>query len=178
MRWFSAETTSGKTYYYEENGNESCWVLPNVSQTIQASIQSMHHKVIIASVRLTAIMFVDLQDVSGSSSTAASAPNFPEVSRIQSLPDHLKTVEDEPEVEDLCEESVAIRAPRKHSNVRPLTALPTPSRARWKKNWSWLFCQQFHVFKTYLIILGLKSPAFIFRFPLRTSKSARLISLS
>lgn len=35
VRWFSAETTAGKTYYYEENGNESCWVLPNVSQTIQ-----------------------------------------------------------------------------------------------------------------------------------------------
>jgi hypothetical protein len=35
VRWFSAETESGKIYYYEENGNESCWILPNVSQTIQ-----------------------------------------------------------------------------------------------------------------------------------------------
>lgn len=35
VRWYSAETDAGKVYYYEENGNESCWVLPNVSQTIQ-----------------------------------------------------------------------------------------------------------------------------------------------
>ena len=35
VRWYSAETEAGKVYYYEENGNESCWVLPNVSQTIQ-----------------------------------------------------------------------------------------------------------------------------------------------
>ena len=37
VRWFSAETDAGKVYYYEENGNESCWVLPNVSQSIQVT---------------------------------------------------------------------------------------------------------------------------------------------
>ena len=35
VRWFSAEDGTGKKYYYEENGNESCWALPNVSQSIQ-----------------------------------------------------------------------------------------------------------------------------------------------
>eukprot|EP00093_Oithona_nana_P002610 02610.XXX_87567_84192_1 [CDS] Oithona nana genome sequencing. len=35
VRWFSAEDSNGKKYYYEENGNESCWALPNVSQSIQ-----------------------------------------------------------------------------------------------------------------------------------------------
>ena len=35
VRWFSAIDADGKTYYYEENGNESCWVLPNVSASIQ-----------------------------------------------------------------------------------------------------------------------------------------------
>ena len=35
VRWFSAEDGNGKKYYYEENGNESCWTLPNVSQSIQ-----------------------------------------------------------------------------------------------------------------------------------------------
>ena len=35
VRWFSAEDGNGKKYYYEENGNESCWALPNVSQSIQ-----------------------------------------------------------------------------------------------------------------------------------------------
>ena len=35
VRWFSAEDSTGKVYFYEENGNESCWALPNVSQSIQ-----------------------------------------------------------------------------------------------------------------------------------------------
>ena len=36
VRWFSAtDKQNGKTYFYEENGNESCWTLPNVSQSIQ-----------------------------------------------------------------------------------------------------------------------------------------------
>ena len=35
VRWYSAEDEKGKTYFYEENGNESCWRLPNVSQSIQ-----------------------------------------------------------------------------------------------------------------------------------------------
>jgi len=38
VRWYSAETDAGKIYYYEENGNESCWDLPNVSQSIQVGI--------------------------------------------------------------------------------------------------------------------------------------------
>ena len=37
VRWYSAKDDAGKTYFYEENGNESCWSLPNVSQTIQDS---------------------------------------------------------------------------------------------------------------------------------------------
>jgi len=36
VRWFSAiDQQNGKMYFYEENGNESCWALPNVSQSIQ-----------------------------------------------------------------------------------------------------------------------------------------------
>ena len=36
VRWFAAEDEdSGKVYFYEENGNESCWSLPNVGQSIQ-----------------------------------------------------------------------------------------------------------------------------------------------
>ncbi len=35
VRWYSAEDSNGKLYFYEENGNESCWALPNVSQSIQ-----------------------------------------------------------------------------------------------------------------------------------------------
>ncbi len=35
VRWYSAVDSAGKTYYYEENGNESCWSLPNVSASIQ-----------------------------------------------------------------------------------------------------------------------------------------------
>ena len=36
VRWFSAtDKQNRKTYFYEENGNESCWTLPNVSQSIQ-----------------------------------------------------------------------------------------------------------------------------------------------
>ena len=38
VRWFSAKDDAGKVYFYEENGNESCWSLPNVSQTIQDSV--------------------------------------------------------------------------------------------------------------------------------------------
>ena len=40
VRWYSAEDEKGKTYFYEENGNESCWRLPNVSQSIQDTAQS------------------------------------------------------------------------------------------------------------------------------------------
>lgn len=36
VRWFSAaDEATGKVYFYEENGNESCWTLPNVSRTFQ-----------------------------------------------------------------------------------------------------------------------------------------------
>ncbi len=35
VAWYSAQDRNGRTYYYEENGNESCWQLPSVSQTIQ-----------------------------------------------------------------------------------------------------------------------------------------------
>merc|ERR550539_820708 len=36
VRWFSAvDQQNGKMYFYEENGNESCWTLPNVAQSIQ-----------------------------------------------------------------------------------------------------------------------------------------------
>ena len=40
VRWYSAEDEKGKTYFYEENGNESCWRLPNVSQSIQDTAAS------------------------------------------------------------------------------------------------------------------------------------------
>jgi len=35
VAWYSAQDSTGRIYYYEENGNESCWELPNVSQTFQ-----------------------------------------------------------------------------------------------------------------------------------------------
>ncbi len=35
VRWFSAQDSSGKVYFYEENGNESCWRLPSVGQSIK-----------------------------------------------------------------------------------------------------------------------------------------------
>ena len=35
VAWYTAKDKYGRTYYYEENGNESCWTLPSVSQTIQ-----------------------------------------------------------------------------------------------------------------------------------------------
>ena len=35
VSWYTARDKYGRIYYYEENGNESCWVLPSVSQTIQ-----------------------------------------------------------------------------------------------------------------------------------------------
>ncbi len=35
VRWFSAKDDQGKVYFYEENGNESCWRLPSVGQSIQ-----------------------------------------------------------------------------------------------------------------------------------------------
>ena len=35
VAWYTAKDKFGRTYYYEENGNESCWTLPSVSQTIQ-----------------------------------------------------------------------------------------------------------------------------------------------
>eukprot|EP00094_Tigriopus_californicus_P012417 TCALIF_12003-PA protein Name:"Similar to ARHGAP27 Rho GTPase-activating protein 27 (Homo sapiens)" AED:0.35 eAED:0.36 QI:0/0/0/0.33/1/1/9/0/1508 len=40
VRWFSAEDEKGAVYFYEENGNESCWSLPNVSQSIQDNSKS------------------------------------------------------------------------------------------------------------------------------------------
>ena len=39
VAWYSAQDRNGRTYYYEENGNESCWQLPSVSQTIQVSTE-------------------------------------------------------------------------------------------------------------------------------------------
>ena len=42
VRWFSAlDQQNGKMYFYEENGNESCWKLPNVSQSIQDPPQNV-----------------------------------------------------------------------------------------------------------------------------------------
>ena len=38
VAWYSALDKTGRTYYYEENGNQSCWNLPNVSQTFQVGI--------------------------------------------------------------------------------------------------------------------------------------------
>ena len=35
VAWYTARDKFGRIYYYEENGNESCWSLPSVSQTIQ-----------------------------------------------------------------------------------------------------------------------------------------------
>ena len=35
VAWYTARDKLGRVYYYEENGNESCWTLPSVSQTIQ-----------------------------------------------------------------------------------------------------------------------------------------------
>ena len=35
VAWYTARDKFGRIYYYEENGNESCWTLPSVSQTIQ-----------------------------------------------------------------------------------------------------------------------------------------------
>ena len=44
VRWFSAiDQQNGKMYFYEENGNESCWTLPNVSQSIQDPPQTPEH---------------------------------------------------------------------------------------------------------------------------------------
>ena len=41
VRWFAAEDEdSGKVYFYEENGNESCWSLPDVGQSIQDTEKS------------------------------------------------------------------------------------------------------------------------------------------
>ena len=39
VAWYSAQDRNGRTYYYEETGNESCWQLPSVSQTIQVSTE-------------------------------------------------------------------------------------------------------------------------------------------
>ena len=41
VRWYSAEDDCGKTYYYEENGNESSWQLPNVSHSFQERSESI-----------------------------------------------------------------------------------------------------------------------------------------
>ena len=35
VAWYTARDKLGRVYYYEENGNESCWTLPSVAQTIQ-----------------------------------------------------------------------------------------------------------------------------------------------
>ena len=35
VAWYTARDSLGRAYYYEENGNESCWTLPSVAQTIQ-----------------------------------------------------------------------------------------------------------------------------------------------
>jgi len=35
LAWYTAKDRNGRVYYYEENGNESCWSLPNVGQSIQ-----------------------------------------------------------------------------------------------------------------------------------------------
>ena len=34
VAWYTARDKLGRVYYYEENGNESCWTLPSVAQTI------------------------------------------------------------------------------------------------------------------------------------------------
>ena len=35
---YTAKDRNGRVYYYEENGNESCWSLPNVGQSIQVRV--------------------------------------------------------------------------------------------------------------------------------------------
>jgi len=40
VRWFSATDADGRAYFYEENGNESSWRLPDVGQSIQDSHSS------------------------------------------------------------------------------------------------------------------------------------------
>ena len=35
MAWYTARESLGRVYYYEENGNESCWTLPSVAPPIQ-----------------------------------------------------------------------------------------------------------------------------------------------
>ena len=35
LAWYTARDRGGRVYYYEENGNESCWSLPNVGLSIQ-----------------------------------------------------------------------------------------------------------------------------------------------
>ena len=35
VAWYTARDSLGRVYYYEENGNESCWTLPSVAPTIQ-----------------------------------------------------------------------------------------------------------------------------------------------
>jgi len=35
LAWYTAKDRNGRVYYYEENGNESCWSLPNVGLSIQ-----------------------------------------------------------------------------------------------------------------------------------------------
>ena len=35
VAWYTARDKVGRVYYYEENGNKSCWTLPSVAQTIQ-----------------------------------------------------------------------------------------------------------------------------------------------
>merc|ERR1719336_3783783 len=39
VAWYTAKDKFGRTYYYEENGNESCWTLPSVSQTSRSLSQ-------------------------------------------------------------------------------------------------------------------------------------------
>ena len=35
VAWYTARDKLGRVYYYEENGNESCWTLPSVAPPIQ-----------------------------------------------------------------------------------------------------------------------------------------------
>jgi hypothetical protein len=47
VRWFAARdaANNGQVYFYEENGNESCWRLPSVGQSIQDNSSEFCQKV-------------------------------------------------------------------------------------------------------------------------------------
>ncbi|QQP41148.1 Rho GTPaseactivating protein 12like, partial [Caligus rogercresseyi] len=73
VRWYSARDGSGKVYYYEENGNESCWTLPNVAQSIQ---DTQHNSSSISSESPPPPSEAPPPNKGGGSGTFLSSPNF------------------------------------------------------------------------------------------------------